>query len=479
MRPKISRREFGKRLAALASGTALLGLQPGCTSMRRAAPTPGELRSEFTDLRGTLVIDEPARQAAGSDFGLIVHRPPIAVLKPGATEDILKVVEFANHRGIQVAMRGQGHSMFGQAQVQDGVVIDSSTLNAVRMINFRGAPAVEADAGALWGQVLDLAYAQKLTPRVNVDPGYLSVGGTLSTGGFGGTSWREGFQTDHVLELQVVTGRGQLVTCSDNHSSDLFSAALAGMGQCGLIVKAIVPLVPAPSHVRLFVLSYTDLQTATADMMALASNGPFDHLDGRSSARQGGGFTYNLEAGVFFNAPDAPSDVRLLSGLRPTSQTARTMTYVDYYRRVPALSRTPRPWLYLCLPASRYLEYATRVFATPAEFAYSAPRFSVWRRASIKRPLARVPNEDLVVRFQCSRNPPASAEMPSILAMNRTLYERARDLGGTRATTAAIPFSQPDWVHYYGPAWRSFRDAKARFDPNSVLTPGPGIFPAS
>ena len=112
--------------------------------------------------------------------------------------------------------------MFGQAQAENGVVIDSSTLNAVRMVDFRGAPAVEADAGALWGQVLDLAYARKLTPPVNLHQVFLSVGGTLSTGGFGPLSWRNGFQTDHVLQLQVITGRGELVTCSDG-STAIFS----------------------------------------------------------------------------------------------------------------------------------------------------------------------------------------------------------------------------------------------------------------
>jgi hypothetical protein len=84
------------------------------------------------------------------------------------------------------------------------------------------------------------------------------------------------------------------------------------------------------------------------------------------------------------------------------------------------------PWVYLCLPASKYLEYAKRVFDTPAEVAYSSPRFSVWRRNSIKRPLTRIPNEALVVRFQCSRLPPPSADISAVLAMNRTLYERAR-----------------------------------------------------
>ena len=194
--------------------------------------------------------------------------------------------------------------------------------------------------------------------------------------------------------------------------------------------------------------------------------------------RQGGGFTYNLEGGVFYNSPNAPDDSRLLAGLRFASRTDRTMTYVEYYRRQAPLPSAPHPWLYLCLPASKYFEYARRVFDTPVEFAYSSPRFSVWRSNSIKRPLTRMPNEEMIIRFQCSRNPPPTADMPAMLAMNRTLYERARDIGGTRLTTSAIPFSQADWIQQYGPAWKAFSDAKRRFDPNNVLTPGPGIFPS-
>lgn len=153
------------------------------------------------------------------------------------------------------------------------------------------------------------------------------------------------------------------------------------------------------------------------------------------------------------------------------------MTYVEYYHRQPTLPSAPHPWLYLCLPASKYLEFAKRVFDMPAEFAYSSPRFSVWRRNSIKRPLTRMPNEALVIRFQCSRLPPPSADVSALLAMNRTLYERAREMGGTRLTTSAIAMSQADWIQEFGPAWKAFSGAKRRFDPNNVLTPGPGIFP--
>jgi len=80
--------------------------------------------------------------------------------------------------------------------------------------------------------------------------------------------------------------------------------------------------------------------------------------------------------------------------------------------------------------------------------------------------------------FQISRNLPASADAQSVIAMNRTLYERARAMGGTRLTTTAIPFSHADWIRHYGPAWESFRRAKERFDPYNVLTPGHDMFPA-
>jgi FAD/FMN-containing dehydrogenase len=97
----------------------------------------------------------------------------------------------------------------------------------------------------------------------------------------------------------------------------------------------------------------------------------------------------------------------------------------------------------------------------------------------MKRPLARVPSEDLIARFQVSRQPPASfTDIDSLVRMNRTLYERARDIGGTRLTSTAIPFSQADWIQHYGPVWDSFRDAKGRFDPNNVLSPGQGLFPS-
>ena len=141
-------------------------------------------------------------------------KKPVAMLRPGDAQDIAKLVQYANRRGLKVAMRGQAHSFFGQTQVEGGVVIDSSSLNSIRIVKSGTGGTAEIGAGSKWHPVLMAANAQKLTVPVIADT-FLSVGGTISTGGFGVTTYNLGLQVDHVQELEVVTGEGQIVTCSD------------------------------------------------------------------------------------------------------------------------------------------------------------------------------------------------------------------------------------------------------------------------
>ena len=144
------------------------------------------------------------------------------------SDDVVALVRYANRHGIAVSMRGQGHSTNGQSQVHAGVVIDSSTLSEVHEI---GADRVTADAGVLWIDLARATLAHGLTPPVFTDYLDLSVGGTLNAGGIGGTTQRVGMQVDNVLALEVVTGRGELVSCSPTRNRALFEAVLGSLGQ--------------------------------------------------------------------------------------------------------------------------------------------------------------------------------------------------------------------------------------------------------
>ena len=127
MQRNMSRRDFGKRLAG---GAAFLVLQPASNYLAAAQ----SLRNDLKDLKGELYFDDAVLQSSADDFGHVVHKKPVAMLRPGDAQDIAKLMQFANRQGLKVAMRGQGHSFFGQTQVEGGVVIDSSSLNAVRIV---------------------------------------------------------------------------------------------------------------------------------------------------------------------------------------------------------------------------------------------------------------------------------------------------------------------------------------------------------
>ena len=192
----------------LASTTLVLGFAPGgggwVTAAAKGPDTPFE---NLPPLTGTLHLDETSLDAAAQDFGGLVRRRPIAVLKPGSVRDISRMVRFAGQHGLRVAVRGHGHAVYGQTQVEGGIVIDMSTLAGVHVSHGRAT----AYAGSSWLSVLESTLQKGLTPAVLPDYLGLSVGGTLSIGGISTTTHRYGAQVDNVRSLEVVTGKGDVV----------------------------------------------------------------------------------------------------------------------------------------------------------------------------------------------------------------------------------------------------------------------------
>ena len=65
-----------------------------------------------------------------------------------------------------------------------------------------------------------------------------------------------------------------------------------------------------------------------------------------------------------------------------------------------------------------------------------------------------------------------SFEALRLVAANRAIYGRARSAGGTLYPVSAFPISRDGWRRHFGPELTRLRDAKRRFDPGAVLTPG-------
>lgn len=432
-------------------------------------------------LDGELVVDEESRTEAADDYGHIVHRKPIAVLRPGSVRDIATVIRFANAHGLKVATRGQGHSTFGQAQAGGGIVIDSRTMAAIHRI---GTGHAVVDAGVQWLDLIEATLAAGQTPPVATDYLGLSVGGTLSVGGIGGATSHHGMLVDNVLALEVVTGTGEIVRCSPSIRPDLFNAVLGGLGQFAVIVRATVRLVPAATTARVYHLFYPDLQSMTAAQRKALSDRRFSYLEGQLLPTETG-WAYQLEGVMYYTPPSTPDDEALIADLAPASTEITDMPYFDWLNRIYDVVqqlmalRLPGPWINVFVPDEATDQYVAEVLAetTPADAGGVVLLYPV-PRALIRRPFVRLPDSPVVFLLALLRavNPPSEAETQRLIAVNRSQYDRVVAVGGTHYPVGVIPLTQADWKTHYGDKWPAFRTAKHKHDPNNVLTPGQAIF---
>lgn len=438
-------------------------------------------------LDGKLRVDDVARAAAADDFGHLVHRTPAGVLVPTSARDVGVGIRWTSRRGRTIAPQGQSHSVFGRAQAPDGLVIDMSGLRTVHGVE---RDRVVVDAGATWSQVLAATLPEGLTPPVLTDYLELSVGGTVVVGGVGATSSRHGVQADNVLEMDVITGTGEQVTCSRDRRADLFDAVRAGLGQVAVVIRATLALVPAPQSVRRYLLVYADLETLLNDERLLAIDDRFDAVQGAGLPTPDG-WAFRLDAVKAFSA-DPPDDDALLAGLSDDRARAQpsTLSYAAYLNRLAALEQTlrangqwffPHPWLTTFIGDAAVDAVVGRELElmTPADLGpFGQVVLSAFRRRAIATPLLRLPEDDLVYAFNVVRFPASadSAEARRLVAANRAIYERVLAEGGMLYPVSAFPMSRRDWRRHFGTAFPGLREAKRTYDPASVLTPGYEVF---
>lgn len=177
---------------------------------------PTELLRLVVD--GQLSVDPSDVDTASKDFGLMTRAEPLAVLHPGSAQDVARLVRaaYSSAHGFTVSARGHGHSINGQAQTNNGVVIEMNgggssgrVMSRVRSGSGRVSEKgmyVDAWGGELWIDVLRSTLEYGLAPKSWTDYLYLSVGGTLSNAGISGQAFNHGPQISSVDELDVVTG---------------------------------------------------------------------------------------------------------------------------------------------------------------------------------------------------------------------------------------------------------------------------------
>ncbi|KAG0599156.1 hypothetical protein M758_12G131900 [Ceratodon purpureus] len=249
-----------------------------------AAPISAPDRNTLASLKlkGMLTFDDTTACSANPDI------VSAGVVYPASVEDIATIVRAvaSSDSDLTVAARGLGHNIRGRSQAQNGIIVEMTSLKGIKVAPLgdaasNGVPFVEAMGGEMWVDVLKTSLEYGLAPKSWTDYLYLTVGGTLSNAGVSGQTFRHGAQVSNVMQLEVVTGKGEVVECSATKNSELFFAALGGLGQFGIITRARIVLETAPQRVRWMRAMYTDFATFKADQeLLISSSQAFDYVEG-------------------------------------------------------------------------------------------------------------------------------------------------------------------------------------------------------
>ncbi len=179
---------------------------------------------------------------------------PLAIAAPTCTEDVVRLVSFANHYAIPLTPRGKGTGTTGGAvPSQGGIVVHFD--NMARIISINPTNRIAIVQPGVLTQTLQEA-ARHVGLDYPPDPASLatcSIGGNIATNAGGPSAFKYGVTRQYVRGLKGVWGNGQCFTLGGPIHKDVAGLDLIGLlvgseGTLGIITEATLALVPRPPH---------------------------------------------------------------------------------------------------------------------------------------------------------------------------------------------------------------------------------------
>nr|AXP07372.1 cytokinin dehydrogenase 3-like protein 1 [Vitis vinifera] len=448
-------------ISVLSHFTSRIGLRPWADAL--------PLERQSLDNASRLRVDPDAIRMASRDFGKLVHLPnPAAVLYPCSIEDIASLVKFSYNLSspFSIAARGRGHCHSGQAMAPHGVVVEMRSLNdcsrgsgiRVTKNSILGSYADVGGEHSSYG-VLKATVKHGLAPVSWTDYLYLTVGGVLSNGGISGQTFRRGPPISNVYEMDVLTGKGELVTCSEDTNSKLFFAVLGGLGQFGIITRARIVLEPAPKRVKWIHMLYHDFSAFSRDQEHLISINGLDYLEGSL-------FLHNCPPNNW-RSSFSPSDYPRISSLISKKGIIYCLEVVKYYDDLTSHT------------VDEVSDFNSGVFRDilPNINQTTGPIhvYPMIRNKWDDRMSAVTPDEDIFYAIGLLHSSGADDWKP-LENQNKEILQFCDKAGIKIKLYLSRYTTKEDWMKHFGPKWKTFEDRKAQFDPKIILSPGQRIF---
>ena len=200
-----------------------------------ASPDPDAVAALRGAIKGdVLEPHHPAFEDLRRSFNATIEKQPALIVACEGVEDVVAALAFGRREGLQIGVRGGGHSVAGHGLVEGGLIIDLRRMRTVTVDPHRRRAS--AAGGALW-EDLDTAtqaHGLAVTGGTFVDTG---VAGLTLGGGIGFLMGVAGLTCDNLLGAQLVTADGSVVQVSEETDPDLLWALRGGGGNFGVATR--------------------------------------------------------------------------------------------------------------------------------------------------------------------------------------------------------------------------------------------------
>lgn len=299
---------------------------------------------------GCLTAHSPGYDDARVIWNGLTDKHPALIVQCSGTADVIDAVRFARQHCLQVAVRGGGHNVAGNATCDGGMVIDLSQMRSVR-VDPAGRRAW-AGGGATIGDVDRETQAFGLAVPLGI-VSQTGIAGLTLCGGLGWLRRKHGLSCDALISADVVTADGRMLTANASENSDLFWGIRGGGGNFGIVTTFEYQLQPVGPMVTLcapfyaleqgadvirrwrdFVIDAPDEFTSEVTIWSIPAAAPFPaELHGRDVVIPTGVYLGDLDTGAKYIQPLRELGKPLLDLSGPWAFTAVQTAFDVFFKK--------------------------------------------------------------------------------------------------------------------------------------------------
>ncbi|UCE37526.1 MAG: FAD-binding oxidoreductase [Thermoplasmata archaeon] len=238
-----------------------------------------DYKRQLEDIVGeqNVVVDEIELICYSRDMSVHVGKPN-AIVFPGSSEEVSKILALAHEQKIPVTARGSGTSVTGAVlPVFGGIILDMGKMNSIKEIRVEDRYII-VEPGVICQDLNKALAPDYFFPP---DPGssaICTVGGMVSTNASGVRAIKYGTTKDYVLGLEVVLADGKTIrtgTKAPKTSSgyDLTRLFVSAEGTLGIITEITFRIVPMPEYIAFSVASFVNMDDAGSAIAEIFSSG--------------------------------------------------------------------------------------------------------------------------------------------------------------------------------------------------------------